>query len=1177
MSLRIAHLADVHAKPEAFDLVRQSFEAIIDEHARSPFDLIAIAGDFWHGAIMDTARAQFAAFLELVRRLADCAPVVFIYGTPSHDTEGSLEVFEQIRARYPIVILRPGVAYYLNRAGYGAAIVPADQHGPPAASITEALLFGIPEPNKKWLLAGAEATGKDDSDLAVRDAMRRLLLGLGGLRQQHSDLPCLVLYHGQVAGAKSATGFGVETGSGISVTQDELGQIGADYYALGDIHEPQRIPGLPAYYPGSVYPGNWGETHKAGCNVVAIEEFPGTKDPFNGDRPGFFQATVSRLDFPHPQRVKFSRTWPSWIVDQAEFEGRLAWVEITCTAEEAAGIHPENQLESMLDWGALEGSRVTLNILPTETVRAGEITEKKRLRDKIGVWAEASSLTAPESALKRADELEYENTEHGAGQGAHIRIDRLRLRGAIGIYKKSKKDEIDLDLAALGEGVLALVGANGYGKTTILENLHPWPQMLTRDGTLKSHFRLRDSARELWFSDERTGWRYRALINIRADIESGAAEYFLFRDQGDGRGELPLDNVNGRKEPYEQAIGELFGSLEMYLQTAFVTQRPSKYAPDLGQATQGQRKTLFGELAGIDYLDRYRVAAKTRADALDADIRGKDERIAAAAGVDEEIQQLTTERGEAEAKEKAALADAERAEAEGRTLAAEREALALRVAEVERKAARRAQIARELEEVARAIAAIEEEVEGFALAAEGRAAAARELEKIKALEARRAGLLAEKAKFDEADRALMLAHQRRLDELRAERAQAQRDLDTKRQALSGAERAAAVARAKVGAEPSDKCPTCGQDLPEGLYDPLLLAFHQAENEAERLEAAAAAAYEAVGTAEHALAAIVDPPAPAATPFSGATGLAEIERALEWTDKDGTEAKLKAGETATVRIEGARRRQDDARQRAARLQEERSGLGEGEMNERPLLEDKDRELGLARDRLTAARATAAAARATAQAKMQALSGAQERKRGRDEAKAARDAAATERDDWRFLERATGPDGIQALELDALAPSIAAVANKLLGEAYGSRYMIEFRTTRIAGTGKKTKQVEDFEIYILDTETGDEQTIDSLSGGEAVWIRKALYDAFAIIRARNTDRRFMTVFLDEADGALDPEARMLYLRMVEGARRESGGFQTILVTHSRELQAMVERTIDVTTLGPREKKSEGGIAA
>ena len=53
------------------------------------------------------------------------------------------------------------------------------------------------------------------------------------------------------------------------------------------------------------------------------------------------------------------------------------------------------------------------------------------------------------------------------------------------------------------------------------------------------------------------------------------------------------------------------------------------------------------------------------------------------------------------------------------------------------------------------------------------------------------------------------------------------------------------------------------------------------------------------------------------------------------------------------------------------------------------------------------------------------------------------------EWEYLQRACGPDGIQALELDAMGPGIAEVANTILESAYGSRFRIEFRTTRIGG--------------------------------------------------------------------------------------------------------------------------------
>ena len=67
---------------------------------------------------------------------------------------------------------------------------------------------------------------------------------------------------------------------------------------------------------------------------------------------------------------------------------------------------------------------------------------------------------------------------------------------------------------AFEAGVIAITGPNGAGKTTILENMTPWPSMLTRGGPLQQHFRLRDSVRELVIVDDETDDEYRCLIQI---------------------------------------------------------------------------------------------------------------------------------------------------------------------------------------------------------------------------------------------------------------------------------------------------------------------------------------------------------------------------------------------------------------------------------------------------------------------------------------------------------------------------------------------------------------------------------------------------------------------------------------------------------------------------------------
>lgn len=1160
--MRIIHLADLHFLRDRYDEAAASIQAARDDGKTNGVDLFAIAGDVWDGPVQNTAGARFADFLELIKGLADIAPVAMIYGTPSHDTEGSLEVFEQITSRYGVHILRPGVAYYYDARGITAI--------PTATS--EAIIFGVPEPNKKWLLANAGAIGKDEADEAVRIAMRNLFLGLGGMRKEHAGLPCLLLYHGQVAGARSATGFGVERGSGLAVTRDDLAAVNADYIALGDIHEPQQIGDLPAYYPGSIYPKDFGETHKAGANVVDLR-------PVDVEGGYAFDYTLSRLDFPHPQRVHVYvplGQQPS----AAEIAGKIAWVQYTREGE--AGLFddasPDALLEEALAAGALEGSRVTIDPVVVETVRAGEIAEKKTLREKVQVYADNSSLPASDSVLTKADELEREMAASGqSASGAFIRMDKLVLRGAIGIWMNSRKDEIVLDLEALGAGVLAFASPNGAGKTTILENMHPWPCMLTRDGTLKSHFRLKDSCRDLYFTDERTSWRYRAQITIRADIDSGVTEYWLWWDKNDGAGLVPLPGINGRKEPYEEAINALFGSLEMYLRTAFVTQRATKYAPDLSDATKGQRKALFAELSGIDYLDRYKEHCKAKADEIEETARDLRAVVENAEDVDEELANIATRWLSASVK--ADLAEklmAESAERE-KTLSAGKDALQVRVSTLEEKAARRSRIAGDISALLEEIKTIEAEVMGFQEAAKGRDAAEEKLHEFEALEAKAGTLKAEKARLEDTDRKAMAAYTAELSAIDAERRQAQEAADTARRALADVERELAVANAQLSAPVTDHCPTCKQLLPADRLEHIQAERAKIQALVEQLGGKAAGARGSVVAAEAKLSGIRTAKRPEPSIYERQAELDDVLEALDWIDAPALRQAIARASEAAVRIEGAQTRIARARMdisqkenETATLDVEIAGLAALRSEYSAKAQEHEAEKAIYAD----ARARFAAAKATIEAEERARLSAQARADRRDEAKGKLKALVPELADWRFLEKACGPDGIQALELDALAPGIAEVANRLL-TASDNTGRIEFRTTRMGGKGTRAKQIEDFLVYYI-REGGEEQEISTLSGGEGVWIKKALYDAFSVIRARNTGVKFQTMFLDEADGALDPEARMRYLRMIEAAHNEAGRYQTIIVTHSTELQAMVSQTINVADLKGRETM-DGEVSA
>ena len=311
------------------------------------------------------------------------------------------------------------------------------------------------------------------------------------------------------------------------------------------------------------------------------------------------------------------------------------------------------------------------------------------------------------------------------------------------------------------------------------------------------------------------------------------------------------------------------------------------------------------------------------------------------------------------------------------------------------------------------------------------------------------------------------------------------------------------------------------------------------------------------------------------PFPGAKDLAEVEAALDWTDKTEIEAQLAGAREASVRLEEAQRRKTDTQSRQTTLQAERASLEPKpeDASTRNALVELDQHLAIASEDLSAAKAASAAARATIEATDRALAEAHKRKDDQARALAERDVAAAELADWRLLERSIV--GVRDLELDALAPSIAEIATRLLQSA-DDEGRIRIDTTRVSsGSAKKAKQIEDFLIYYVDA-SGEEQDIATCSGGEMVWQRKALYDAFAVLRAKNAGIRYDTALLDETDGALNPERREDYFRMLEEAHRASDRYQTILITQSKELAAMASSTIDVTALGPQEEKNRGSLS-
>ncbi len=159
-------------------------------------------------------------------------------------------------------------------------------------------------------------------------------------------------------------------------------------------------------------------------------------------------------------------------------------------------------------------------------------------------------------------------------------------------------------------------------------------------------------------------------------------------------------------------------------------------------------------------------------------------------------------------------------------------------------------------------------------------------------------------------------------------------------------------------------------------------------------------------------------------------------------------------------------------------------------------------------------------------------------------------------WGILEKAFGNDGIIALELDDAGPQVASIANELLKE-YGGRFQVRIDTQIAKADGKGNK--ETFDISVFDNETNEVKSIRKMSGGEKTWIEDSMTKAIALYLASTSGRKYDATYSDEKDGALDPAKKKEFFAAMRRAM-ELGGYRNLYcITQTPELQAMADAVI------------------
>ena len=791
-----------------------------------------------------------------------------------------------------------------------------------------------------------------------------------------------------------------------------------------------------------------------------------------------------------------------------------------------------------------------------------------------------------------------------------MRLLSLRLRGAIGIYEGMGLDEVEIDFTKFNTGLIALCGANGIGKTSILENLQPHRMLASRKGKLQDHFRLKDSYRDLKFAIDPD--EYRTLISI--DAETGKSEAYIWKN-----GE-PLND--GKNTTYDVVVEKLLGTPELFFRSIFSSQRRVSFA----QLDITERKALFFELLGLDRYQHYEEYAKQQAKELDIRYDEKKNAIDSQSlellrkpQLTEQYQSLSNDQDELRIQKEAKNVerfqmqstrteyDQQIGENEGLVqgigkLDEEMKVLRSRIFEVEtnfnKEASelqqKRTSIVGEIERKSKIVAhktEIETQVSQLqTLRIEEKTLSEKE-GCVHVIESEFNNYQLEFSRQQNVYNMSVQDARNILSRTELQIGQHKREGETKinnlNQRLSELEKRASLI---------DSVPCNGHEEMQ-ISCQFLQGAIQSGKEIDAIrsdiqdsELFYKSIFEdgevKITDAKQKLAALIQNPLLngkvdeferriAAIEYDANRHTSTKEQIKKIEEKQWEKIQVELREAETIikakqeilsSIDDQLRNLEIRKEQSLKDYREQLNTKNNEWQRLAETARKLDELRFQRTELIKKMANneyelsiIAARDAELQGELISVRNELERL---DKLEAELEklksgelqVMAKEIERWRLLQKAFSRDGIPTIELDYAGVAVTSITNELLANTFGSRFQIQFETTRITTEGK---QRETFEIKVFGN--GTEKKLEMLSGGEAVWIDKAISEGISIYLSQKSGKEYLTSYSDEADGPLDPDNKDKFLQMMRESFTLGKRYYGIIISQTPELWQSIPQRI------------------
>ncbi len=1098
--MKFIHVADIHASRERLPQTLSILKTLTERAKKGDIDFIIFAGDFWDSTITATKGSGFSDIISAIRTLESFTHLYFIYGTPSHEPNGSLDAFQSSKTTI------------VNEMK--------------CVSCEVCHIICIPEPRRSEYITDSIQKTNDLINSTIEKWIKKTAKWHEGKKEYlpvlgayEYDKPLIVVYHGEVKGAVYQNG--VSASSPTAISKEQLQSLNADYYALGHIHLPQEVF-ENAWYPGSACPKNFGEPHDGHYNLVTIEDG---------------KTKVEQVSFGLPTYVTFYQRPDNFIEGNSHQNEKTNFRFIfDCTKEERKQMNLKTYADETKERLRALSVKIEPNVIEGEAIQTSEVSKRKSIVEKMTAYAKEKGLKIPKYAKEILQDIQDGTLAKLAYPQHSFELLSLSLRGAIGIRDGQGKEEIEINFEKYEDGVICLSAPHGHGKSTLIENCHPYPKMLSRKGTLQDHFYLKDSHRILVYKDE-NGLFYKISMLIDGKTANGKVSYFVVTSKN-GEVWKSVEDVDGSSESYKKWVNENFGSIDVYLRTAFFAKEPTKDATDISDTTKSERMEFLSKLAGTDQLKEVSLIAREGAKSLIKEVEKIETEISVYSNYEDFIEQndknIETWKKELEAQEELITITKD-------------EVSELKVADAEYQ--KNIAIAESNKLLYEQYQNQKNETESKCKSLE---IAISNYDKVSQIKEKKL-LLAETNKKIPEFQKKTAAKKSEIDDVESEITKVRKEREQTSKKFHKLEIDIKVLKQQI-VPVYGFCPTCGERLSAEKYAELSSVVKENESKLHQLIAEQnkyivpeekddwtlaplllkkETLKDELGTLDCALIDMID-------------SVSDCNNFLEqWSEFDEYSDKSKEdleGELSNYKVqiedlnsklnnivfdsciedvsqklkETEKRLSEEINRKAELIASIKTAEKSNEQYKKELasVESKKFELKILQVKITA---------------------------------------------YNFIEDAFSNKGIPAVELRESAPEIANIANMILSESYGNKFTIRFGSSSDLNTKKKAD--EDFNIIICDNDNNDEKPIDWISSGEKIWIKQALFYAFSIVQMNRTGFNFKTRFIDESDGSIDGAARPKYLKMVETAHKYSNSRITLMITHSQEIKDIAQQIIEI----------------